>query len=136
MARFISSPENIEITEALIDAIGGLNPGEILPNGKIENLVKGKRHLLAKARRIVQRRDGVVFATIIGVGIKRLKDEDVYVVGSHARKRAKNTTEKARKEIVGVIRRGDAVMDRETQLRTMNEINKLGLIAEFCMDDE
>lgn len=135
-AQFVSTPENLEIVEAIVDSLRRLKADAILPNKAIDNLARGKRHLVMKARKLVQEQEGCVFATVIGVGIKRLPNGESHLVGQAARMKALRGTKRAQSQIVAVIRKGSATMDRQTRQRCLNEVNKLGLIAEFCRDDE
>ena len=136
LKRFISTPENMEITEALVATFRNLKNGETVDNARIDNLMQGKRHLVTKARHMVEREQGCVLATVIGVGVKKLDPDAAHTVGKVARGKALRTTLKARNRIVGVIRAGHAGMDRQARLRLSSEVNKLGFIAEMCQDDE
>lgn len=135
MPRYIATPENMEILDALTKSLTELAPGKVLPIKTIDNLARGKRHLVTKARQLVQRSEGCVFATVIGSGIKKLEDENVASVGRAARLRSFRTVTRARDDIVAVIRRGSATINRQTMNKMYNEANKLGLISEFCRDD-
>lgn len=136
MKRFISTPENMEITDALMTKLRGLGVGDVAPNEHINNLAKDKRHLITKARRAIEKEQGCILATVIGVGIKKMDPGSAQTIGKDARVKAFRGTRRARDRIVGVIRAGSANMDRQTKLKLSSEVNKLGFIAEMCMDDE
>lgn len=131
---YVSTPENFDIVVAIVETIRSTPIDTIIPRKQLDNLLKGKLHLLAKARRQVEREDGVVIATIIGVGIKKLDPRGVHVVGVDARRRASKGLGRAQGRIVGVIRNNNGELSANDRLKASNEINKLGLAVEFCKD--
>ncbi len=131
MKKFVTSPENLAILEALVEALTELKVGEVLPNDRIENLAAGKRHLVAKARAMVEEKTGAVFATIIRHGIKKLEAPAVHTVGEAARGSATRKLKKAHKVIVGHITLNTEGMDENSRRKAIDEIGKLGLAIEF-----
>lgn len=132
MMNIVSTPENLAIVSALCDALRSLQPGEVIAKARLDNLTKRKPHLLAKARRVIEREQGCVFATIIGTGIKRLETDQVALVGQKARISARRKLGKAQGQIVGVVKTQEGEMAAQTKLKLTNELNKLGLAVQFC----
>ena len=131
---YVSTTENMEIVSALVVTIRSTPFDEVIPRKQLDNLLHGKHHLLAKARRMVEREDGVVIATVIGVGIKKMPSAIVHVVGIEARRKASKGLGRAQGRIVGVIRNNNGELSAGDRLKASNEINKLGLAVEFCKD--
>jgi len=131
---FVSTTENLEILSAVCDALRNLEPDETVSKKRLDNLLRGKQHLLAKARTMVEKDDGCVFATVIGVGVKKLPPSKVVQVGERARIRASRGLSKAQGQIVGVVRSSEGIIPAVDKLKLTNELNKLGLAVEFCRD--
>ena len=132
MKRFSSTPENLAIIDALATALRDLPEETVLPRSQIANLTKDKPHLLYRALKLVERDDGCVFATIIGVGIKKLKARDAHVIGVRTREQVARRVSKTKKKIVGVLRANENKLNAQERGVISTEINKLGLIVEFC----
>lgn len=133
MKRFISTTENIEITNALIARLRSAAVDEVIHKAELDNLIKGKIHLLTKARRIVEREDGCIFATIIREGLKKLPYVDVHLVGEKSRVRAARSMNTAQGRIIGVVRSDNLNgLNADERLKITNEVNKLGLLIEYC----
>lgn len=128
----VSTPENLAITSALMSVLRELAIGEVIEKSHLQNLIKGKAHLLDKARKAVEREQGCIFATIIGVGIKKLEPQNAHLVGEKARVRARKGLSSAQGKIIGVVRSNEGVMGAQDKLNLTNELNKLGLAVEFC----
>jgi hypothetical protein len=132
MKRFVSSPENLLIIDALAAALRELPEEQILTRARIANLTKDKPHLLYRALKLVERDDGCVFATVIGVGVKKLKPSDAHVIGVRTREQVARRVGKTKKKIVGVLRTNENKLNAQERSVISTEINKLGLIVEFC----
>jgi hypothetical protein len=133
--RFVSTQENLEIIEALAQTFRNLKIDETIENKRIKNMAKGKRHLVDRARRMIEREQGCILATVIGIGIKKRPANNASDIGREARLRMGRTSKKAQGRIIGIIRQGTADMDRTSVARVTTEVNRLGFIAEMCSDD-
>lgn len=132
MMALVSTPENLAIVDGLLDALRNLKVGETIEKKRIENLVKGKPHLLIKARRAIEREEGCILATVMGVGVKKLEPQKAHLVGEKARERARRGLSATQGKIIGVVRSNEGVMAAQDKLNLTNELNKLGLAVEFC----
>jgi hypothetical protein len=122
----------MEIVGLVCERLRRLKADEIITKKQLNNILKGKPHLLTKARRMVEKETGVIFATIIGVGLKKLDPKMAHTVGVRAREKAVRGLKTAQGQIIGVIRETEGVTDAHTRLTATNELNKLGLAIEFC----
>jgi hypothetical protein len=132
--KLVATEENSQIIEALVDALKALNIGDVLTNERIDNLVRDKRHLLYKARSIVEREHGYAFGTMIRVGIKRIAGTEVHLIGQTQRKRAVKGLRRAKGRIIGVLKSETTPLSREDKLKCNSELSKIGIAAEFLVD--
>lgn len=131
--KLFSTPENLEIIDALTARMAAMQPGETLKNADIENMVHGKRHLLIRARAILNREHGYIFASVYGVGIKRIDRDAIPLVGEHSRFKAMRGLGRAKKQIIGVIKNDGENLSEQQKLRCSAELAKLGLAAQFLV---
>lgn len=131
---YITTAENAAIVAALCDRLRVLKIDETLTKAHLDNLLQGKPHLLARARKMVEQEQGCIFSTIIGVGLKKIDPKTAHMVGIAARHKAMRGLKTAQGRIIGVIRESEGVADSQTRLTLSNEVNKLGLAVEFCKD--
>lgn len=96
---FNSNPDNVAVIEKLTGALSEIPMGGTEPYIKLSSRIGGDvtgnyRHLLASARRKAEKDLGCVFASVRGVGIKRLSAEDGIEIGPEAVRsiRRKGTT--------------------------------------------
>jgi hypothetical protein len=129
---YVSTPENLKIVDALCQALRNLKIGETLSKKRIENLVSGKPHLLARARSSIEQEQGCILATVIGIGIKKIEPRMAHTVGEKARVKARRGLSKAQGQMVGVVRSSEGVMLAQDKVQLTNELNKVGLTIEFC----
>lgn len=129
---YISTAENMEIIDALSQALRDLPVGEILPKARIDNLSRNKAHLVHRARNLIEREQGLVLGTVVGIGIKKLPANQAGLVGEQARLKAKRGVTKASKRIIGVVRINEREMTSADRAKLAEEVNKLGLVMEFC----
>lgn len=129
---YISTPENLKILGALVYSLRELQIDELLPRERLANLLKGKPHLLHKAKTLVEGEQGCIFVTVIGVGLKKLDPKDADVVGQKARQKAQRGLGKAQGQIVGVVRAYEGDMSAQERSKLSQELNKLGLAIQFC----
>lgn len=132
--KLVSTEENAKIIEAMVDALKSLRIGEVLTNERIDNLAKNKRHLLYKARAIVEREHGYAFGTMIRVGIKRIAGAEVHLIGQTQRKRAIKGLRRAKGRIIGVLKSDTTPLSRDDKLKCNSELSKIGIAAEFLVD--
>lgn len=133
MTKFVSSPENLAIIEALIERLESLPVGATLNNQTVHNLCQGKKHLIYRAREIVEKRQGCAFATVRGVGVKKLQPEKASTLGQKARESAARRIGKS-KGVMVIVFKSNEDMDRAARLKLQDEISRCSLVQEFLKD--
>jgi hypothetical protein len=90
--------------------------------------IRKHRHIIATARRFVEREAGAVFANVRGIGYQRLDAErTVAVVAPAARKHIARSARRASRSIDAAIRRVN-YLPEEVQRRAVHELGVLGII--------
>jgi hypothetical protein len=89
--------------------------------------VQKRNTVLQTARRIAQRQRKIVFDTIVGVGIKRLSDEEIPDVGDASIKRSRNIAKKGMRTLACA---NLGKMTQETKVKAITAKTILGLFSE------
>jgi hypothetical protein len=94
---FRTSPEHAIQIEALVAALNALPVGQTITYDALSEAI-GKRvqtddgrFLLIRARRLAEKQTGTLFATVFGVGVKRLPADEAAGVGSDVRQRIRRS---------------------------------------------
>lgn len=124
-----TNPENEAIVSALKAALRELPIEQVLPYAQVNNLIKGKRYLLDKARREIEQECGFVLSTVYGQGIKRISKPQC--IGVECRAKIMRSTKKAADRMVSAIKKDRESMSREDFMTTQAEINRIGAIRLF-----
>ena len=89
--------------------------------------VQLRNTVLQTAQRIVQRQHKMVFDTIVGVGIKRLSDDEIPDVGESSIKRSRNIAKKGMRALECA---NLANMNSETKVKAITAKTILGLFSQ------
>lgn len=91
------------------------------------------RHVLHTALRVAERETGACFASVRGVGYRRLAPEEIVKVGQTARARIRGYARRGRRTIqAGLAGAND--LTPETQRQTAAELSSLGLLEHIARD--
>ena len=92
------------------------------------------RHVLASARRVALREEGVVFTTERSAGLRRISAERATeVIGPVARKHIRKTAGRAKKALIAATE-GSNDLSPDAQRRRAAEISALGLMEHIARD--
>lgn len=130
---FKSSPETEAEIATLIEMLRVLSVGDVIGYGTMSEAIgrdtQGIARLsLIRARKTVEKEDGIRLATVFNTGVKRLAAEDIPGIGSHARRRIGRTAKTAYKRLSDI--RGSNVSP-EVQRNINVQRSLLGAITLF-----
>lgn len=91
------------------------------------------RHVLHTAIRVSEREAGACFASVRGVGYRRLAADEIVKVGQTARARIRGYARRGRRTIQAGLAGANDVTP-ETQRRTASELSSLGLLEHIARD--
>jgi len=121
-----ASVEAIELSKVLM----ATTEGDVITYTEMNVIAKCdvqvRNYVLQTARRIAQREKRIVFGTIIGIGIKRLSDEEIPEEGVSAIKRSRRVAQNGMKKMNCA---DIAKMTPETKIRAITTKTLLGLFA-------
>jgi hypothetical protein len=121
-----ASVEAIELSKALI----ATQIGDVLTYTDLNNAAKCdvqvRNYVLQTARRIAQRDKSMVFGTIMGIGIKRLSDDEIPDEGISAIKRSRRI---AKNGMAKMNCADIAKMSPETKIKAITTKTVLGLFS-------
>jgi hypothetical protein len=126
--KFVSTPEQEAIVVAIAAALERLEPGDVLPYSNIDNLMKGNRNLLYRARDRVIKKTGAIFGTIYKVGIKRLERENIDTVSVKKRASIVRGVVRVKGNLIVALQLDGTNISRQDKLKINSELAKLGLI--------
>lgn len=132
---FTAKEENLRIIAALERAlseipIGGTRPYKELNSIAGINVQNGRRDLLARAQKAAEKHMNALFASVRGVGIKRLLADETPQVGSVAISSARRKTKKAISRMVGVSSNSMSADARQNTALKLAHLNILHGLAD------
>lgn len=98
----------------------------------INRPVQERRHALEKAVRMIEERDGTRFATVRGLGVRKLAGADVAGIGAFARQKIARTAKRTSRRLSG-LRYND--VPPESRARIDAERSLLAAIASAAADE-
>jgi hypothetical protein len=119
-------------TEKLIEVLRVASIGEQITYARLSDAigedVQSKRHYLTSATRVLES-EGIVFGTVIGLGVRRLAAADLPKVGQTAIDRTRRTAKRGSKRMGLVDRMNDVEPTVLADVRAKRSL--LNLIAHF-----
>lgn len=116
---------------ALADRLRAVSIGEVITKSQVSDAlgrdIDRFPWLLMRARKVVNDEHGIVFETLIRVGLRRLPADETHKVGEVARSRIRRTARNANRVISNVLRTANDISNEE-RLRLIAEQSTLGLL--------
>lgn len=132
-----SIPEMSIDTRMLADAMRDLASGDTITYAALSALIGRDvcavaRHVLASARNVVMRDDGIVTESVMNVGIKRLTSAEVVgATGDAVRRRIRNASKRAVRKLSSVAY---DTLTPELKTKHNTDMSVLGVIAHCAKD--